>query len=72
MLLVVARFLVTAAASERSVAANFQLAVILAAFAGVLDSVGFVAVSLYSSHMTGMVASAADHLAAGSMSSGTA
>lgn len=60
--------LTKAAGSERSYAANRQLALLLAVIAGMLNSVGFVAVSLYTSHMTGMVASTADALTVGTWS----
>jgi uncharacterized membrane protein YoaK (UPF0700 family) len=36
--------------------------VLLALIAGMLNSVGFIAVSIYTSHMTGLVASVADHV----------
>jgi uncharacterized membrane protein YoaK (UPF0700 family) len=42
-----------------------QLAALLALNAGVLNSVGFVAVSVYTSHMTGLTATVADHLVLG-------
>lgn len=56
------RFLATAAASERSVTSNRHLAMVLAVAAGLLNSVGFVAVAFYTSHMTGLVAATADDL----------
>lgn len=39
-----------------------QLALMLAAVAGTLNSVGFFAIAMYTSHMTGIVSSIADHL----------
>ena len=39
---------------------NTHLALVLTAIAGILNSVGFVAVATYTSHMTGIVASMAD------------
>jgi uncharacterized membrane protein YoaK (UPF0700 family) len=65
---VISGFFTTAAASKRSVTTNRHLALILAVLAGLLNSVGFVAVALYTSHMTGLVASTADHLVSGSWS----
>jgi uncharacterized membrane protein YoaK (UPF0700 family) len=44
---------------------NRHLANLLALIAGVLNSVGFVAVGVYTSHMTGLTASVADHLVLG-------
>lgn len=44
---------------------NRHLAYLLAWVAGVLNSVGFVAVGLYTSHMTGVTAMVADHLVLG-------
>lgn len=61
----VRRYLLTVAGPERSPAHNVQLAALLALNAGVLNSVGFVAVSVYTSHMTGLTASVADHLVLG-------
>lgn len=54
------------AAADRTVRRNVWLAAVLALVAGVLNSVGFVAVSVYTSHMTGITASIADHLVLGS------
>ncbi len=45
---------------ERTTRRNWQLAALLAAAAGILNSVGFVAVALYTSHMTGVTAALAD------------
>lgn len=42
-----------------------HLAYLLVVIAGALNTVGFVAVGLYTSHMTGMTASGADHLMTG-------
>ncbi|NEK47461.1 DUF1275 domain-containing protein, partial [Rhizobium leguminosarum] len=40
-------------APERTVRRNTHLALVLTAIAGILNSVGFVAVATYTSHMTG-------------------
>ena len=53
------------AASRRTQTLNRHLAYHLAWVAGVLNSVGFVAVGFYTSHMTGITASVADHLVLG-------
>lgn len=58
-------YLLTVAGPVRSPHHNVQLAALLALNAGVLNSVGFVAVSVYTSHMTGLTASVADHLVLG-------
>ncbi len=58
-------FLRDVAGPVRSARLNLQLASVLALTAGVLNSVGFVAVSVYTSHMTGITASIADHLVLG-------
>ena len=58
-------YLLTVAGPARSPHHNVQLAALLALNAGVLNSVGFVAVSVYTSHMTGLTASVADHLVLG-------
>lgn len=50
---------------RRTPLADRHMAYLLVVIAGALNSVGFVAVGLYTSHMTGMTASAADHLTAG-------
>lgn len=41
---------------------NLQLALMLAAVAGALNSVGYFAIATYTSHMTGIVSAIADHL----------
>lgn len=46
---------------------NRRLANVLALVAGVLNSVGFVAVATYTSHMTGITALVADHLVLGDL-----
>lgn len=61
----VRNFLLTVAGPRRTVRHNLQLASLLAFTAGMLNSVGFVAVATYTSHMTGLVASIADHLVLG-------
>jgi uncharacterized membrane protein YoaK (UPF0700 family) len=58
-------FLLEVAGPVRSPRLNLQLASVLALTAGVLNSVGFVAVSVYTSHMTGITASVADNLVRG-------
>lgn len=58
-------YLLTVAGPVRSARHNIQLAALLALNAGVLNSVGFVAVSVYTSHMTGLTATVADHLVLG-------
>lgn len=50
---------------DRNVFRNVQLASLLALLAGVLNSVGFVAVSAYTSHMTGLTATLADSFVLG-------
>jgi uncharacterized membrane protein YoaK (UPF0700 family) len=64
----VARRLRTLAGADRNPRRNQYLAALLALIAGLLNSVGFVAVSVYTSHMTGLTASVADHLVLGSFS----
>lgn len=41
---------------------NLQLALMLAAVAGALNSVGYFAIATYTSHMTGIVSAIADHI----------
>jgi uncharacterized membrane protein YoaK (UPF0700 family) len=65
-LLAVRRYLLDAAGPVRTPRANRHLAILLALIAGMLNSVGFVAVSVYTSHMTGLLASVADHAVLGS------
>jgi uncharacterized membrane protein YoaK (UPF0700 family) len=62
----VRRYLLDAAGPARTPRANRHLAILLALIAGMLNSVGFVAVSVYTSHMTGLLASVADHAVLGS------
>ena len=52
-------------AAQRSARANLHLGVSLAFIAGALNAGGLLAIGLYTSHMTGMVSGAADHLALG-------
>lgn len=61
----VRHYLLTVAGPVRSTRHNVHLAALLALNAGVLNSVGFVAVSVYTSHMTGLTATVADHLVLG-------
>lgn len=58
-------YLLRVAGPERTAALNHQLACLLALVAGVLNSVGFVAVAFYTSHMTGVTALIADQLVLG-------
>lgn len=51
--------------AERSERGNRHLAYVMAFVAGAVNSVGFVAVAFYTSHMTGLVASFSDELALG-------
>ncbi len=60
-------YLLDVSGPERTRRTNLHLASLLAFIAGVLNSVGFVAVSVYTSHMTGLTASVADHLVLGSV-----
>jgi uncharacterized membrane protein YoaK (UPF0700 family) len=57
-----ARFLV---GRERTVAANRQVGLLLAFVAGAINAGGFLAVRQYTSHVTGLVSSIADHLVLG-------
>ena len=50
---------------KRSADANRQLGLVLAFVAGAANAGGFLAVSQYTSHMTGIVSAMADHLALG-------
>lgn len=58
-------FLRDVAGPTRNARRNLQLASLLALTAGALNAVGFVAVSVYTSHMTGITATIADDLARG-------
>ncbi|MBE7325908.1 DUF1275 domain-containing protein [Nocardioides sp. Y6] len=58
-------YLLAVAGPVRSRRHNLQLASLLAFNAGVLNSVGFVAVAVYTSHMTGLTAGVADQLVLG-------
>lgn len=61
------RYLLNVAGPRRTPALNRHLAYLLALVAGVLNSVGFVAVAVYTSHMTGLTAMVADHLVLGDL-----
>lgn len=50
---------------ERTARANWHLGLVLAFVAGALNAGGFLAIGLYTSHMTGMVSMAADNLVLG-------
>ncbi len=54
-------------AVERTPEANRQLAYFLVFIAGAVNAGGFLAVAQYTSHMSGIVSSMADHLALGSV-----
>lgn len=58
-------YLARIAGPERTPSLNHQLACLLALVAGVLNSVGFVAVAFYTSHMTGVSAQLADQIVLG-------
>lgn len=58
-------YLASLTASERSARANLHLGASLAFVAGALNAGGFLAIGQYTSHMTGMVSSAADNLVLG-------
>lgn len=55
------------AGPDRTPSLNHQLACLLALVAGILNSVGFVAVVFYTSHMTGVTALVADQLVLGDL-----
>lgn len=57
----------TLTGAHRSERANLHLGVALAFVAGAANAGGFLAVHQYTSHMTGIVATMADHLAVGSI-----
>jgi uncharacterized membrane protein YoaK (UPF0700 family) len=61
------RYLLNVAGPRRTPGLNRHLAYLLALVAGILNSVGFVAVAVYTSHMTGLVATVADHLVLGDL-----
>lgn len=54
-------YVLSLAAGNRTPRRNLGLALVLALTAGLLNSVGFVAVGSYTSHMTGITARVADH-----------
>jgi len=60
-------YLVRLTARERTATANLHLGVLLAFVAGALNAGGFLAIGQYTSHMTGMVSSAADNLVLGNI-----
>lgn len=59
------RYIKTLTAPERTQKANIDLGITLAFVAGALNAGGFLAVGRYTSHMTGIASSAADHLVLG-------
>lgn len=60
-----AHYLAKLTSPKRTAAANLHLGVTLAGIAGALNAGGFLAVGEYTSHMTGMLSSAADNLILG-------
>ena len=60
-------YLASLTASERTARANLHLGTSLAFVAGALNAVGFLAIGQYTSHMTGMLSSAADFLVLGNV-----
>jgi uncharacterized membrane protein YoaK (UPF0700 family) len=61
-------YLARLTAQQRTATANFHLGVLLAFVAGALNAGGFLAIGQYTSHMTGIVSSAADNLILGNIS----
>lgn len=60
-------YLASLTAPERTARANMHLGAALAFIAGALNAGGFLAIGQYTSHMTGMVSSAADNLILGNI-----
>lgn len=60
-------YLASLTAQERSARANLHLGISLAFVAGALNAGGFLAIGQYTSHMTGMLSSAADNLVLGQL-----
>ncbi|MCR8670804.1 YoaK family protein [Agrococcus sp. HG114] len=60
-------YLRSIAGPDRTARTNRDLAVLLALTAGILNSVGFMAIALYTSHMTGLTAMLADSLVLGGL-----
>ena len=60
-------YLVRLTARERTATANLHLGVLLSFVAGALNAGGFLAIGQYTSHMTGIVSSAADNLVLGNV-----
>lgn len=60
-------YLARLTAQQRTPAANLHQGVVLAFVAGALNAGGFLAVGQYTSHMTGIVSSAADNLVLGNI-----
>lgn len=65
LLFTLARRITTAAGPERTERNNRYLSAGLTFTAGMVNSVGFLAVGMYTSHMTGLVSTAADQLVLG-------
>jgi len=60
-------YLASLTAQERSARANLHLGASLAFVAGALNAGGFLAIGQYTSHMTGMLSSAADNVVLGQL-----
>jgi uncharacterized membrane protein YoaK (UPF0700 family) len=60
-------YLTRLTAQQRTATANLHLGVMLAFVAGALNAGGFLAIGQYTSHMTGIVSSAADNLVLGNI-----
>lgn len=60
-------YLARLTAQQRTASANLHLGVVLTFVAGALNAGGFLAVGQYTSHMTGIVSSAADNLVLGNI-----
>jgi uncharacterized membrane protein YoaK (UPF0700 family) len=60
-------YLARLTAQERTATANLHLGIVLAFIAGALNAGGFLAIAQYTSHMTGIVSSAADNLVLGNI-----
>lgn len=66
-LLLAQRFLRETAGPDRTPGRNRRLASLLALTAGMLNSVGFISVGIYTSHMTGITAMVADQVVLGDL-----
>lgn len=61
------KYLASLMAAERTARSNLHLGLALSFVAGMLNAGGFLAIGQYTSHMTGMVSSAADYLVLGNI-----